>query len=81
MGTLAHPPSCHRRVAADKGGALCLGSATRCRRSTVPNSSVRPTRPKAALLGESLALLFPIGWPEPFGSCDTPVIAFDRGAV
>ena len=36
---------------------------------------------KAALLGESLALLSPIDWPEPFGlamieamACGTPVI-------
>lgn len=43
---------------------------------------------KAALLGESLALLSPIDWPEPFGlamieamACGTPVIAFDRGAA
>ncbi|MGD9896819.1 MAG: glycosyltransferase family 4 protein [Candidatus Methylacidiphilaceae bacterium] len=45
-------------------------------------------RKKAQFLGEALALLFPIDWPEPFGmvlaeamACGTPVIAFRRGAV
>ena len=43
---------------------------------------------KAAFLGNSLALLFPIDWPEPFGlvmieamACGTPVIAWSCGAV
>jgi glycosyltransferase involved in cell wall biosynthesis len=43
---------------------------------------------KEKFLGEALALLFPIDWPEPFGlvmiesmACGTPVIAFDKGAV
>jgi glycosyltransferase involved in cell wall biosynthesis len=45
-------------------------------------------REKEALLGEALALVFPIDWPEPFGlvmiesmACGTPVIAYRRGSV
>lgn len=43
---------------------------------------------KTKFLGEALALLFPIDWPEPFGltmieamACGTPVLAFRRGSV
>jgi glycosyltransferase involved in cell wall biosynthesis len=43
---------------------------------------------KADFLGDALALLFPIDWPEPFGlvliesmACGTPVIAYRNGAV
>jgi glycosyltransferase involved in cell wall biosynthesis len=43
---------------------------------------------KSAFLGDALALLFPIDWPEPFGlsmieamACGTPVLAFRCGAV
>ncbi len=43
---------------------------------------------KAAFLGDALALLFPIDWPEPFGlvmieamACGTPVIAYRCGSV
>jgi glycosyltransferase involved in cell wall biosynthesis len=43
---------------------------------------------KSEFLGEALALLFPIDWPEPFGlsmieamACGTPVLAFRCGSV
>jgi len=43
---------------------------------------------KPAFLGNAVALLFPINWPEPFGlamieamSCGTPVIAWPHGSV
>ena len=43
---------------------------------------------KARFLGDALALLFPIDWPEPFGlvmiesmACGTPVVAFRCGSV
>src|SRR5262249_14319820 len=43
---------------------------------------------KGEFLGNALALIFPIDWPEPFGlvmiesmATGTPVIAFRRGAV
>lgn len=43
---------------------------------------------KTRFLGEALALLFPVDWPEPFGlvlieamACGTPVLAFRRGSV
>ena len=43
---------------------------------------------KGAFLGDAVALLFPIDWPEPFGLAlieamanGTPVIAFRRGSV
>jgi glycosyltransferase involved in cell wall biosynthesis len=45
-------------------------------------------RDKGAFLGDALALLFPIKWPEPFGlvlieamACGTPIVAFPCGAV
>jgi glycosyltransferase involved in cell wall biosynthesis len=43
---------------------------------------------KSRFLGDAMALLFPIEWPEPFGlvlieamATGTPVIAFGRGSV
>jgi glycosyltransferase involved in cell wall biosynthesis len=45
-------------------------------------------REKTQFLGDALALLFPIDWPEPFGlsmieamACGTPVLAFRCGSV
>jgi glycosyltransferase involved in cell wall biosynthesis len=45
-------------------------------------------REKQEFLGNALALIFPIDWPEPFGlvmieslACGTPVIAYRRGSV
>jgi glycosyltransferase involved in cell wall biosynthesis len=45
-------------------------------------------REKSAFLGDALALLSPIDWPEPFGlvfieamACGTPVLAFRKGSV
>jgi glycosyltransferase involved in cell wall biosynthesis len=45
-------------------------------------------RRKSKFLGEALALLFPIDWPEPFGlatieamACGTPVLAFRNGSI
>jgi glycosyltransferase involved in cell wall biosynthesis len=45
-------------------------------------------RDKGTFLGEALALLFPIDWPEPFGlvmiesmACGTPVLAFRCGST
>ena len=45
-------------------------------------------RAKGRFLGDALALLFPIDWPEPFGlvvieamACRTPVLAFRHGSV
>jgi glycosyltransferase involved in cell wall biosynthesis len=47
-----------------------------------------PERSKTKFLGDALALLFPIDWPEPFGlvmiepmACGTPVLAFRHGSV
>ncbi len=43
---------------------------------------------KAEFLGNALAFLFPVNWPEPFGlvmieamACGTPIIAWRRGSV
>ncbi|MEZ6097735.1 MAG: glycosyltransferase family 4 protein [Pirellulaceae bacterium] len=43
---------------------------------------------KKGFLGNAIALVFPINWPEPFGlvmieslACGTPVVAFRRGSV
>jgi glycosyltransferase involved in cell wall biosynthesis len=43
---------------------------------------------KNELLGNAMALIYPVGWPEPFGlamiesmACGTPVIAYNNGSV
>jgi glycosyltransferase involved in cell wall biosynthesis len=43
---------------------------------------------KGEFLGNALALLFPVDWPEPFGivmiesmACGTPVVAYQRGSI
>ena len=43
---------------------------------------------KQSLLGDAMAFIFPIDWPEPFGlvmieamACGTPVIAWNRGSA
>jgi len=45
-------------------------------------------REKQEFLGQAIALLFPVAWPEPFGlvmieamACGTPVLAFKAGSV
>jgi glycosyltransferase involved in cell wall biosynthesis len=45
-------------------------------------------REKQEFLGQALALIFPVAWPEPFGlvmieamACGTPVLAYNRGSV
>ena len=45
-------------------------------------------RLKSKFLGEALALIFPVDWPEPFGlamieamACGTPVLAFRNGSI
>jgi glycosyltransferase involved in cell wall biosynthesis len=45
-------------------------------------------RRKSKFLGEALALLYPVDWPEPFGlamieamACGTPVLAFRNGSI
>ena len=59
------------------------------RRAAESSSSARSATPRSReFLGNALALLFPIDWPEPFGlvmaealACGTPVIARRRGSV
>ena len=83
--------SSNRRRTARRSSAITRGKATAA--SSI-QLMIRPVSPssdeqqKSDFLGQALALMFLIDWPEPFGlsmieamACGTPVLALRRGSV
>ena len=96
--------ACHRAIAVARAAGLPLKIAATVDRldRDYYDATIKPLlhepgieyigeideRAKERFLGDALALIFPIDWPEPFGlvtieamACGTPVLAFDKGAM